>query len=414
MEGADNMRKISKVESVIPKIKIKKRVAAYARVSKDTEVLMHSLSAQISYYSTLIQKNPEWTYVGVYADEGITGTSTKKRDDFKRLVEDCDAGKIDIVLTKSISRFARNTVDLLESVRHLKDIGVEVRFERENISTMSGEGELMLTILASFAQEESRSLSENIKWAIKKGFEKGEPHSPPRVLGYEWDGEKYKIVLDEAETVRFIFDKYLEGVSTLQLPKLLSKKGVVGVNGNPLTRPSIKEVLSNEIYTGNLMLQKYFSSGIRKKTRNYGERPKYLVEGSHDPIISKDLFEAVQKARKERGKNAPKKEFTCFSSKIKCGKCGYKCSRRNIVHSKKTKRNYYKRWICNARETKGMGFCDLKPIDEDSLRAASAFILGEKKLDEDRFKKEIDIVVVFDDRLEFNFKDGRRLEWQRE
>lgn len=410
------MRKISKIEVGIPKIKPKKRVAAYARVSKDTEVLLHSFSAQISYYSTLIQRNPEWTYVGVYADEGITGTSTEKRDDFKRLASDCDAGKIDIVLTKSISRFARNTVDLLETVRHLKDIGVEVRFERENISSISGDGELMLTILASFAQEESRSMSENIKWAIKKGFESGKPHSSSRAFGYEWDGGQYQIVPDEAEAVSFIFEQYLAGISTLQLPKLLNEKGVVGVNGNPLTRASIKDIMVNEIYIGNLVLQKSHSPKIRKRTLNYGELPKYRVEEAHEPIISKGLFIAVQNARVERGKNAPNKnkQITCFTGKIQCGKCEYKCSRRNITHSKTTERTSYKRWVCNACETKGRKFCDMQPIDEDLLRTASAFVLGEKELDEESFHREIDKVSVFDDRIEFYFKNGKTKNWARD
>ena len=410
------MRKISKIGAAIPKLKPKKKVAAYARVSKDTEVLLHSFSAQVSYYSSLIQKNPEWTYVGVYADEGITGTNTEKRDDFKRLVADCDAGKIDIVLTKSISRFARNTVDLLETVRHLKDIGVEVQFERENISSMSGDGELLLTILASFAQEESRSMSENIKWAIKKGFEKGEPHSASRAFGYEWDGDQYIIVPDEAEAVRFIFEQYLAGTSTLQLPKLLNKKGVVGINGNPLTRASIKDILQNEIYIGNLVLQKSYSPKIRKKTLNYGELPKYRVEEAHEPIISKELYEEVERARVERGKTAPNKnkQITCFTGKVQCGKCRYKCSRRNITHSKTTERSSYKRWTCNARETKGIKFCDLHPVDEDLLRTASAHILGNKELDEERFQNEIDRILVFDGRIEFYFKNGKIKKWERD
>lgn len=408
------MRKISKIEAAIPKLKPKKRVAAYARVSKDSEVLLHSFSAQISYYSSLIQKNLEWTYVGVYADEGITGTNTEKRDDFKRLIADCDAGKIDIVLTKSISRFARNTVDLLETVRHLKDIGVEVYFEREHINSMSGDGELMMTILASFAQEESRSISENIKWSIRKGYEKGKPHITRRAFGYEWDGEQYQIVPEEAEAVRFIFEQYLAGFSTLQLPKLLNEKGVVGIKGNPLTRASIKDILQNEIHIGNLVLQKNYSPKIRKKSRNYGELPKYRVEEAHEPIFSEKLFQAVQDARVERGKTAPNKQITCFSGKIQCGKCGYKCSRRNIIHSKTTERASYKRWLCNARETKGMEFCDMQPIDEDLLRTASAFALGEKELDEERFQREIDRVSIFDDRIEFYFKDGKIKKWSRD
>lgn len=180
---------ITTIQTTLPRVTKRKRVAAYARVSMDCEQLLHSLSAQVSYYSSLIQKNPEWEYAGVYIDEGITGTSTKHRDEFKRLIADCEAGKIDLILVKSISRFARDTVDLLDTVRHLKDIGVEVRFERENISTFTGDGEVLLTLLASFAQEESESLSRNEKWAIKKKFEKGMSNTSLRCFGYDWDSE---------------------------------------------------------------------------------------------------------------------------------------------------------------------------------------------------------------------------------
>lgn len=185
------MRKITKLERRTPALPSRKRVAAYARVSKDTERLMHSVSEQVSYYSKLIQKNPEWEYAGVYADKGITGTLTSMRDEFQRMLSDCEAGKIDIILTKSISRFARNTVDLLETVRHLKSIGVEVRFEKEKINTFSEDGELMLSLLASFAQEESMSISENSKWGIRKRFESGEIGAANKhILGYRYDDEK--------------------------------------------------------------------------------------------------------------------------------------------------------------------------------------------------------------------------------
>ena len=169
------MRRITKIEPTEPILPRRKRVAAYARVSMESDRLAHSLAAQISYYSDLIQKNPEWEYAGVYADSFVSGTETSKRQEFQRMLADCDAGEIDIILCKSISRFARNTVDLLETVRHLKDLGIEVRFEKENINSLSGDGELMLTILASFAQEESYSISENVKWGIRKRFEKGDP-----------------------------------------------------------------------------------------------------------------------------------------------------------------------------------------------------------------------------------------------
>ena len=165
----------------------RKRVAAYVRVSMDTERLRHSFAQQVSYYDALIRNQPDWEYAGIYADEFVSGTGTEKRTEFRRLVEDCDAGKIDMILVKSISRFARNTVDLLNTVRHLKELGVEVCFEEQNINSLSGEGELMLTLLASFAQAESESISENLKWAIRKGFEQGRPNTHRRMLGYRWE-----------------------------------------------------------------------------------------------------------------------------------------------------------------------------------------------------------------------------------
>lgn len=169
------MPNLRKIEAAVPAIREKKKVAAYARVSMQSERMLHSLSAQVSYYSGLIQKNPDWEYAGVYADDFISGTNTVKRDEFKRMLADCEAGKIDIILTKSISRFARNTVDLLETVRRLKDLGVEVRFEKERIRSMDGDGELMLTILASFAQEESRSISDNVNGASESGCRTASP-----------------------------------------------------------------------------------------------------------------------------------------------------------------------------------------------------------------------------------------------
>ena len=172
------MPNLRKIEAAVPAIREKKKVAAYARVSMQSERMLHSLSAQVSYYSGLIQKNPDWEYAGVYADDFISGTNTVKRDEFKRMLADCEAGKIDIILTKSISRFARNTVDLLETVRHLKDLGVEVRFEKENLHTFDPKCEMMLTIMSSLAQEESRSISENVTWGQRKRFSDGKVSLP--------------------------------------------------------------------------------------------------------------------------------------------------------------------------------------------------------------------------------------------
>lgn len=239
------MWKITKLEPAAPILTPKKRVAAYARVSMESERLQHSLSAQISYYNDKIQKNPDWLFAGVYADNGISGTGTEKRDDFNRLLTDCDAGRIDIVLTKSISRFARNTVDLLETVRHLKEIGVEVWFERENIHSMSGDGELMLSILASFAQEESRSISDNVKWGTRKRFEQGIPNGKFRVYGYEWQGEDLVIVPEEAAIVRQIFQNFLDGKSRLETEREFAAEGITTRAGCAWVDSNIKQVLCN-------------------------------------------------------------------------------------------------------------------------------------------------------------------------
>lgn len=232
----------------------------------------HSLSAQISYYSSLIQKNPDWQYAGVFADDGISGTGIAKRDEFKRMIEAADNGEIDIILTKSIQRFARNTVDLLQTVRHLKDIGVEVRFEKEHINSMSGDGELMLTILASFAQEESRSLSENCKWGIRKRFEKGIPNGHFRVYGYRWEGDDLVIVPEEAEIVKRIFQNFLDGKSRLETEREFAAEGITTREGCRWVDSNIKVVLTNVTYTGNLLLQKEFISDPiskqRKRTRD--------------------------------------------------------------------------------------------------------------------------------------------------
>ena len=220
------MKKIIRMEPQEQALKPKKRVAAYARVSMESERLQHSLSAQISYYNEKIQKNPDWLFAGVYADDGISGTGTAKRDEFNRLIDDCNAGRIDLVLTKSISRFARNTVDLLETVRHLKDIGVEVWFERENIHSMDGDGEVMLSILASFAQEESRSISENVKWGTRKRFEKGIPNGHFRIYGYRWEGDELVPVPEEAAVVKRIFQNFLDGKSRLETEREFAAEGI--------------------------------------------------------------------------------------------------------------------------------------------------------------------------------------------
>ena len=264
------MRKITKLETIkidLPKLK---RVAAYARVSVQRARKLYSHSAQVSYYNDLIQKNPEWEFAGVYADLGISGTGIEKRNDFKRLLQDCEEGKIDIILTKSVSRFARNTVDLLKVVRHLKELGIEVRFEKENINSLTGDGELMLSILASFAQEETISISNNVKWGIRKRFEKGIPNGGFIIYGYRWKNKKLEVVPEEAEVVRYIYDNYLQNKAYQKVASELNELGYKAYKGGKFSPSSVREILSNITYTGNLLLQKYYivDTIIKKEKKN--------------------------------------------------------------------------------------------------------------------------------------------------
>ena len=404
------MRKITKLEPTALILTPKKRVAAYARVSMETERLQHSLSAQISYYNDKIQKNPDWLFAGVYADNGISGTGTEKRDDFNRLLADCDAGKIDIVLTKSISRFARNTVDLLETVRHLKEIGVEVWFERENIHSLDGDGELMLSILASFAQEESRSISENVKWGTRKRFEQGIPNGKFRVYGYRWEGDDLVPIPEEAAVVKRIFQNFLDGKSRLETEREFAAEGITTRDGCRWADSNIASVLRNCTYTGDLLLQKeYISDPINKKRKkNRGELPQYLVAGHHEPIIDRETFDFVQAEmarRKELGALANKSlNTTCFTGKLKCPHCG-----KSLMHNRTDKKNRGTEdfWKCGTTKTKG-GRCPVKGgIRDDKLREACSRVLGLDEFNEQTFLDRVDFISVPESyKTEFHMKDG--------
>lgn len=406
------MRKLSKVERSMPILPKKIKVAAYARVSEEKGRALNSLSAQVSFYNNLIQKNPEWDYVGVYTDGGITGTSTESRDAFQRMIADCKAGKIDIILTKSISRFARNTVDLLETVRYLKGLGIEVRFEKEHINSLSGDGELMLSILASFAQEESRSISENVKWAIRKDFEKGKTNSFC-IYGYRWTGTEFVIVPEEAEIIRLIFDNFIKGMSAEETEKQLEEMDIKSYTGAHFSNTTIRAILRQEKYTGNMLLQKTFiENHITHKTRiNRGQLPMYYAENTHPAIIDKNLFDTVQSEiahRRKLGVFANKSiNTTCFTSKIKCGICD-KSYRRSGKRQRKDLSEVYYTLICRTKSEKGLKVCDAKSIPENILKNICAEILGIDKFNEDIFAEQIEwIVVRHPNELLFHFYDSR-------
>lgn len=402
------MRKITKITSRNPKVPRRKRVAAYARVSLDTEELQHSLSAQISYYNQKIQMNPEWDFAGIYADEGISGTGTSKRTDFRRMIADCEDGKIDLILTKSISRFARNTVDLLRTVRRLKDIDVEVWFERENIRSLSGDGELMLSILASFAQEESRSISDNVKWSIKKRYEKGNPNSRFLIFGYRWVGDDLVIVPKEAEIVRRIYREYLSGKTFEKISDEFNDEGLKTKRGYEWSPFSIGVILSNDIYTGDLLLQKmYCTDPISKKMKkNDGELPQYLVEGHHEPIIDKETFELVQQQKKENRERFQDmlNSESCFSGKLKCSHCGSIFFRSSYTKLDGDKTFY---WRCGSNFYKTRN-CSAKPtVHEEEIKKICCKALGLDNFDENIFLQKVDFISVPDNHeVEIHMKDG--------
>lgn len=406
------MRKINKIEPKVSQMPTRKRVAAYARVSMESERLQHSLSAQVSYYSGLIQKNPAWEYVGVYADDGVTGTKAEARMEFNRMLADCEAGRIDIILTKSISRFARNTVDLLSTVRHLKELGISVQFEKERIDSLSEDGELMLTLLASFAQEEVRSLSDNVKWGTRKRFEKGIPNGKFQIYGYRWDGDHLAIEPEEAKIVKLIYDNFLNGLSAETTEKQLAEMGVKSYKGQHFGNTSIRQILGNITYTGNLLFQKeYVIDPISKKSKvNRGELPQYWVENTHEAIIPMEVYQAVQAEKARRRELGALANWSintsCFTSKIKCGCCG-KSYQRSNRKGRKDPNADYTIWVCGTRRKSGNAHCRNKDIPEAMLKQACADVLGLEKFDESVFSEQIErIEVPAPNEMLFYFKDG--------
>lgn len=362
-----------KFPPVVPK---RIRVAAYARVSNGKDAMLHSLASQVEYYSSLIHSTPGWEYAGVYADEAKTGTKDN-RENFQRMLTNCRAGMIDHILSKSISRFARNTVTLLKTVRELKVLGISVYFEEQNIDTSTADGELLLSILASYAQEESLSTSENMKWCIRSNFQQGLAWNPT-LLGYRYEQGTFVVQPEEAEIVRQIYGRYLDGMGATAIAKLLNESGKVSRFGNAWGQRSIMQILKNYTYTGNLLPQKRYTVDFLTKTMkvNEGEVPQYYVEDSHPAIILPEEWEAVQAEiarRKSRGKR-----HDCgspFSGKILCGDCGSVYGSK-VWHSNDKYRRVI--WQCNSKfknETKcATPHVDEKILKERFLRALSQYM----------------------------------------
>lgn len=371
------MPKVRKIEA-IPALALssldgsirKKRVAAYARVSTEQDEQQSSYEAQVSFYTSYIRSNPEWEFAGIYSDEGISGTNTKHREGFNNMVNDALNGKIDLILTKSISRFARNTVDSLVTIRKLKEKGVEVYFEKENIYSMDSKGELMLTIMSSIAQEESRSISENVTWGKRKSMADGKVYmSYKHFLGYErGDDGKPKINEEEAKTVRRIYSMFLKGMGYREIADALDKAGIpTPMHGKCWRVRTIVSILSNEKYKGDALLQKTYAIDWlnKKRGKNNGQLPQYYIEGSHPAIISKETFDLVQEEIAKR-KQETKRSTSIFANKIICGDCGAYYGRK-VWHSKTKYKSYI--WFCNHKY-KGEHVCTTPNIQDEQIKAA--------------------------------------------
>ena len=306
----------------------KRKAAGYARVSTDSEEQATSYEAQVDYYTRYINGREDWEFAGVYTDEGISATDTRKRDGFNQMIEDALEGKIDIIITKSVSRFARNTVDSLMTVRKLKEKGIEVYFEKENIYTLDSKGELLITIMSSLAQEESRSISENTTWGKRKQFADGKGSlAYSTFLGYE-KGEDggLKVNPEQAETVKLIYQLFLQGLSPYAIGKKLTGLGIKTPAGKDVWhQSSVKSILTNEKYKGDALLQKQYTADFltKKRRKNQGEIPQYYVEGSHEAIIAPETWGLVQEEMARRTKmEAGYSSANIFSSRIKCSECG--------------------------------------------------------------------------------------------
>lgn len=401
------VEKIAPFAPVQPKLK---NVAAYARVSTAKDAMHHSLVQQISYYNTLIKKHSNWRFCGVYADDAQTGTKDK-RDEFQRMLRDCRAGKIDIVVTKSISRFARNTVTLLETVRELKLLGVDVFFEEQNIHTQSADGELMLTILASYAQAESYSASENIKWRIRKSFEKGEAICLSVMYGYDKANKSLVINPEEAEIVKEVFSRVIEGESLNQIAQDLNAQGYTTKHGCDWNAYRLSCMLRNEKYTGNCLLQKtYVNNHLQKqKKKNVGQLPQYYAEGTHEAIIDMATFEKAQAIMADKANRCEHYAYhttSMFTSYIRCGKCG--C---NYRRGKQNNRHF---WNCSTFLSKGKQFCQEPRIPEDILYELTGEVLGTTEFTERNLFDKVADIIACDHTLTYNLQNGGTVikEWR--
>lgn len=368
------MSKVTKIDAVkSSKIAAKKiRVAAYCRVSTDSDAQLESLDAQRKHYEKHIRARDDWEFAGLYFDEGITGTKKDKRPDLLRMIADCKAGKIDMVITKSISRFSRNTTDCLEMVRALLELDIPIYFEKENLNTASMESELFLSILSSMAESESVSIAANSNWSIQKRFENGSYKVSYPPYGYDWNGTEMVINPEQAAVVKEVFNAALSGKSTNAIADDLNRSGIPTKRDGSWHATTIRGMLSNEKYTGDCLFQKTYTDSAFNRHTNYDNRTQYLIEEHHEPIVSHETFDAVQvlidQHAKEKGvvKRAEKYQNRyAFSGKIICGECGDVFKRRiHYIHD-----DSYIAWCCTTHlEHKEQ--CSMLYVRDDDLKLA--------------------------------------------
>lgn len=372
----------------------KRRVAGYARVSTDSDEQATSYEAQVDYYTNFIKGRPDWEFVKVYTDEGISGVSTAHRDGFKKMIADALSGRIDLIVTKSVSRFARNTVDSLTTVRKLKEKGVEVFFQKENIYTLDSKGELLITIMSSLAQEESRSISENVTWGKRKSFSDGKIYLPyANFLGYQRGKDGLpEIVPEEAETVRLIYRTFLTGKTPAAICALLEEREIPTPGGKKKwSQTTVRSILTNEKYKGDALLQKSFTVDFltKKMKTNEGEIPQYYVEHSHPAIIPPEEWELVQ-LEIERRRNLPGRYSgtSVFASKLVCADCGGFYGRK-IWHSNDRWRKAI--WQCNHKFQNGQR-CKTPHLDEETIQRM--FLIAYNRFMGDREQLLADCALV--------------------
>ena len=407
--------------------KPKLRVAAYCRVSTDSDEQATSYETQMEHYTSYIQRNPEWEFAGIFADDGISGTNTKKREEFNRMIEECMSGHIDMIITKSISRFARNTLDCLKYIRLLKEKNIPVFFEKENINTMDSKGEVLLTIMASLAQQESESLSKNVKLGLQFRYQNGEVQvNHNRFMGYTKDENGHLIIVpSEAEVVKRIYLEYLQGSSLKQIGESLEVDGILTAAGKAKWRPeTIKKILKNEKYIGDALLQKTYTVDVltKKRVQNNGIVPQYYVENNHEPIIPRDLYMQVQeemlrRANMHSGEKMKKRVYSskyALSSIVYCSKCGdiY----RRIAWNNRGKHSIV--WRCVNRVEHGPDCCNARTVKEEELQNAVVKAINQTIGDRDEMfdilEENIKMVFALEDESSLESINARLEETQRE